>query len=147
MKSSKFFMTSSSARTIFPKLEISSITLAFYNFLQWFDLSNSIRYEVVSETVRVWNWMMLLQIVFPKKCNSLMINLLINKKWNKTKLHIILVFTVVFFNKMAYINLQQTSNLNKKIVVCTDNLCGGVHFLENISNMNLSGCQNKRVNQ
>ena len=85
MKSSKFFMTSSSARTIFPKLEISSITLAFYNFLQWFDLSNSIRYEVVSETVRVWNWMMLLQILFPKKCNSLMINLLINKKMKQNK--------------------------------------------------------------
>ena len=64
----------SSARTIFPKFEISSIIFVFYNFLQWFDLSNSIRYEALSEPVKVWNWM-LLQIVFPKKCNSVMINL------------------------------------------------------------------------
>ena len=80
-------------------------------------------------TSRVWDWMMLSQIVFPKKSNSFMYDIYFGQNEILRNLN---------QKEWTYIKLQQTLNLNKKLTH-TSNLSGGAYFSENVSDINLCG--------
>ena len=79
---------------------------------------------------------MLSQIVFPERSNLFMIYLFY-MKWDTQKLVFLKSWPTSKYSKLQ---------ISIKIVMHTDNLCGGFHISENVSNTNLSGYQNERIN-